>query len=79
MARGPDNGVEGGKQGATGKLLFRNFNFTARVVGAGVSRAEITGGAALHSTQPDTEGTQEMNQKKTKRSLRTAFSWVEPD
>lgn len=44
----------------------------------GGSRAEITGEVALHSTQPDTEGPQEVSEKETKRSLR-ALSWVEPD
>lgn len=79
LARGPDNGVEGGKQGATGKLLFRNVNFTATGVRAGGSRAEITGEAALHSTQPGTERTQEVSEKETKGSLRAAFTWVELD
>lgn len=59
VARGTHSGVEGGKQGATGKLLFRNLNFTVTVVRTGGSRAEITAGADLHSTQPGTEGTQE--------------------
>lgn len=53
VARGPDNGVEGGKQGATGKLLFRNLNFTATVVSEGVrqqGRDHRTSGSAPHPT-----------------------------
>lgn len=72
--RGPDNGVKVGKQGVTRELVFRNFNLTATVVRMGGSRAETTWGAGLHSTQPDTVGTQEMRPKETKRILRTALS-----
>lgn len=62
VARGPE-----GKPGATGKLLFRNLNLTATVVRTRGSKAKITDGEGLSSTQPGTEGTQEMNQKGTKK------------
>lgn len=42
-------------------------------------RAEITGGAALHSTQPGTEGTKKMLLKRAKRIPRAALVGLGPN
>lgn len=45
----------------------------------GGSRAEIRGGAGLHSTQSGAEGTKEMLLKRAKRTPRAALVGLGPD
>lgn len=75
-------GLTIGWKGASGERQENCFSETSTLqprtaARAGGSGAGITAGAALHSTQPGTEGTQGASQKKT-GSPGAAFSWVEP-
>lgn len=63
----------------TGKLVFSHFNLTVPVMRMGGGRAEIRGGAGLHSTQPGAEGTKEMLLKRAKRTPRAALVGLGPD
>lgn len=72
VARGPDNRMEGGKQGATGKLLFRNLNFTATVVRQ--QGRDHRGGQLCTAPNLGQRGL-----RRQARILRAACSWVEPE